>query len=688
MAVNVCLCSDNNFAPFLATTISSILLHASDFVIFYIISDNISKKNKENIIHGTKKFFSQFRVIFFDIDSSVSFSDCISQKYISRTMYARFLIPELLKDLNTVIYSDVDVCFTGDITLLSNINIANYAIGAVPSQRGSINDNYRDFKKIYNLENNHDVFMSGLLLINCEKWRADNISQKLIALASREKFNDQIALNVFFNGNNYYKLDNKYCVIYKLLDLCFSNIESERLKKEQVIIHYPGGGLCKPWLNPQLPSADFFWKVVPYTGFNNYLSKKYNINSEKELVNYISSFRNIIIYGSGLIGKLVASRLKYYPKLGKICFAVSDLKGNPENFIGYNVYKIGDLSELDKDNSVVLLALDYHYYTEVEQTLNELQFNYRIALGRMLQNDLFLHSSKLVDEINNLKLSNLILSEKINTLFELLNYISDISHLNRATGVLRIIQRADALLLQIFHKICCKSNLAYWLDYGTLLGAVRHNGFIPWDDDLDVAMPREDYEKIVDQLDFMLGKFGIIVNRGVSYTHPVTRLLYKNTPVQLDIWPYDHIIQKTSMEEILNNIKLCNNELYKNFSITDIKKGICPFPRKYFNKLKERFIGANSKKELSTLFISGAEALPYNKPYIFKTADIFPLTTISFEGYNFFAPKHFQVYLKNIYGDYLSFPKSKVKLHGNIAEKYNSIDDSTIQELQSILECI
>jgi len=52
-------------------------------------------------------------------------------------------------------------------------------------------------------------------------------------------------------------------------------------------------------------------------------------------------------------------------------------------------------------------------------------------------------------------------------------------------------------LLLAFDKICQENQLTYWLDHGTLLGAVRHQGFIPWDDDLDVSMPREDYEKLV-----------------------------------------------------------------------------------------------------------------------------------------------------------------------------------------------
>ncbi len=62
---------------------------------------------------------------------------------------------------------------------------------------------------------------------------------------------------------------------------------------------------------------------------------------------------------------------------------------------------------------------------------------------------------------------------------------------------IKLTQNLLAEMAQVFHRFCVSHNLTYYMLGGTLLGAVRHRGFIPWDDDMDFGMPREDYERML-----------------------------------------------------------------------------------------------------------------------------------------------------------------------------------------------
>ena len=75
----------------------------------------------------------------------------------------------------------------------------------------------------------------------------------------------------------------------------------------------------------------------------------------------------------------------------------------------------------------------------------------------------------------------------------------------------KVIQKLLFVLLDEFHRICEENNLIYNIEYGTLIGAVRHKDIIPWDDDIDVSMPRPDFEnsEYVTHL-FSVAKKGII----------------------------------------------------------------------------------------------------------------------------------------------------------------------------------
>ena len=90
------------------------------------------------------------------------------------------------------------------------------------------------------------------------------------------------------------------------------------------------------------------------------------------------------------------------------------------------------------------------------------------------------------------------LEESVDMLYYILENCVGVSNIPKAVGKLRKIQEDNIKLIDFFDSLCKKYNLKYWLDFGSLLGAVRHKGFIPWDDDIDVAMPINDYLKFID----------------------------------------------------------------------------------------------------------------------------------------------------------------------------------------------
>ena len=82
-----------------------------------------------------------------------------------------------------------------------------------------------------------------------------------------------------------------------------------------------------------------------------------------------------------------------------------------------------------------------------------------------------------------------------------LNQCVDITKVPPARGKLRLLQKVDLLLLRLFHAFCQRNGFTYMLAYGTLLGARRHGGFVPWDDDIDTFVLEEEYQQIIDKLE-------------------------------------------------------------------------------------------------------------------------------------------------------------------------------------------
>lgn len=241
-------------------------------------------------------------------------------------------------------------------------------------------------------------------------------------------------------------------------------------------------------------------------------------------------------------------------------------------------------------------------------------------------------------------------------------------------------------MLKELDRICKKHHLVYSLAFGTCLGAERHRGFIPWDDDIDVYMPRDDYEKLATILPeentvYRLASYrdGESPNAFFKLVDPRTLIyegfLGKRFPeaVWIDIFPLDRIVpdspavkatlRKRKLLNILRGTIVTDISTGANAAVRLVKKVICPLAR-HLDYIKVcRRIDELAKQ---TTTASGADnSLPYNEGYfgeliaggrIVKASLLFPTSPTQFESHEFEGPAQSERYLEQIYGDWRQLP--------------------------------
>lgn len=239
-----------------------------------------------------------------------------------------------------------------------------------------------------------------------------------------------------------------------------------------------------------------------------------------------------------------------------------------------------------------------------------------------------------------------------------------ISEIPKAEGLLRKIQLADLKILQIIDKICKDNNIQYWLDFGTLIGAVRHNGFIPWDDDIDISMMREDYDKFIELTKNNLSEYDYLIFNLSS--NGVNRSLYQIKhkhikSIGMDIFPYDYYYEKLDEKG-----KLKLNKIIKNITLNKFHKIISKFHKiTDKNEFYEKLINLRNKKILKgkvvdkTLEPAVFTSIDYphlHKNLVYDYETMFPLKRINFEGLEFSCINDYHSHLTTIFGNYMELP--------------------------------
>ncbi len=265
----------------------------------------------------------------------------------------------------------------------------------------------------------------------------------------------------------------------------------------------------------------------------------------------------------------------------------------------------------------------------------------------------------------------------------------DIATLPPATGQLRDIQLANLAIMKEFDEFCRANNLSYWLEYGTLLGAVRHKGYIPWDDDIDVSMTREDYDKFIEIFEKKSPNTKLKLNYGKNNSGLfLLKLMRKDSDLLfIDIFPSDFCKKHATKEEKIKTkeeAKLLRKEFIKNIDIENMSGRELYEEYIKFKKQHAIFEKRDANKEQDIMY--GIEYGSFKDNFVQNYDVVFPLKEYDFEGYKFFCVNNADTRLKETYGEnYMDYP-SKLRWGHSKYIKLSQEDKNIIEELKNQVE--
>lgn len=252
------------------------------------------------------------------------------------------------------------------------------------------------------------------------------------------------------------------------------------------------------------------------------------------------------------------------------------------------------------------------------------------------------------------------------------------------------LRKVQIEILNEIERICKKNNINLFLIGGTLLGAVRHKGFIPWDDDLDIAMTRDDFEKfrtiIKEQLDekyffdyYDTDKdyylpFAKVRKNNTTFDEEASQKLDNHKGIFVDIFVYDFVDDsikrcfiKAAIIQILSDtvfykkklikLNLCRHPIFViAFSAFNSK-----FILRFIDFISKKFNGREKNKKNVVCFNSLIDI----KKDFFSVNDFFPLKKISFEENEYNGLNDNDKFLTIQYGDYMQLPPVEERVNHN-----------------------
>lgn len=274
---------------------------------------------------------------------------------------------------------------------------------------------------------------------------------------------------------------------------------------------------------------------------------------------------------------------------------------------------------------------------------------------------------------------------------------------------LRKVQLEQLELAKEIKRVCKILGIKYFLDSGTLLGAIRHNGFIPWDDDLDIGMLRSDYDRFLNEAPQLLNKQFFLQSwfSDQSYGWGFAKLRKKDTVYKekaapnssefngfyIDIFPYDNypnskkeqkrqkwkydfyrrciLVKKGYKPWLMSNNKL--HKILKCFFYLPIKVIAAFFSTQKMITMFETISQKHNSQSTEYVFCNSNEN--YAK-IVLPRCVIENLTTHKFEDDEFYIPENWDLYLKTVYGEYMTLPplEQRENRHKIIEVKFSNSD--------------
>ena len=252
-------------------------------------------------------------------------------------------------------------------------------------------------------------------------------------------------------------------------------------------------------------------------------------------------------------------------------------------------------------------------------------------------------------------------------------------------------------ILDFIDSFCKEHGINYCINYGTLIGAIRHKGFIPWDDDIDLSMTRENYEKFIQLFSEKQSRYKLLsletddqyFNNFIKIVDPTTKIIdTRNTKtygsgVFIDIFPMD-TFNDTKVVDIcykLESFKLLSFSKHKNIVYGDSK--LKDLIRTLFwlllRPVSPRFFANQIEKQIQKYRVENGKYIAFI-PSKAKEKEIFPrdmfdeLIETPFEHLVLPAPKHIDAVLKQFYDDYMTVPPKEKQIYIHEFEAYKLED--------------